>query len=314
MDVICVGGVAWDEWREAPLKVNGIELGSGSRTILDDALMDDALSSLPPPVASSPGGPAANAAAALAGMGLRSALLGVVGKDKTAKDSLGSMNGADVGMVKRFGRAARRIALLDGGDRALIEFPQANRMLSFTEEDAERCAQASLVHFAAPSDLNSLNAMLRLRERLDDGAWTAFAPYAAGSGLGAKAYDGMIASSRLLLVSPDDVRALTGLGPLDGCRALLSKGPKAVVSRSPEGSLIVTANEEMGTPARRTVAVDPLHAADVHDAALMAAYVHGAGLRDCAEIARDAAALAMAARGRDGYPGRRFLDRYAALD
>jgi len=264
------------------------------------------------PVARSGGGSAANTVFALSRMGYTTGFLGVTGKDEGSKFLLSSMEGVDVGHVKKYKTAGVCVCLLADGERSLLAMPNSNDFFSFIAEDVGYLNSSKFVHLSSFSSDSALLLQKQLLELLEEDVYISFAPGEKYARRGLDQIEDMIGRSRIVFVNEREMTMLTGTGPKEGSKTLLDLGAKVVVcTLGREGSLITTYNSSITVPARKAVVVDTTGAGDVYAAGFLAGYLDGATLEVCGRIGASASALSVSSYGREAYPDERFLRKFA---
>jgi ribokinase len=316
MDVVGVGALNVDLFYDVPsLSFNGQVYEAGGETFGDEtevSLLMAILSKKAKLIGKSGGGSAANTVVALDRMGYETGFLGVVGKDEEGKFLLRSMEGVDVSNVKKYKRSGLCVSMLKDGERSLLGLPNANDFFSITEDDLGFLNSARFVHMSSFAGDNALKMQKQLASLLDDDVYMSFAPGMKYARRGLKQIGELIERSRILFMNESEVKLLTGLEAKEGSSLLLDHGPAVVACTMGEkGSVITTRNVQFEVPAKKTIVVDTTGAGDVYAAGFLAGYLDGANLETCGQIASAAAALSVAAYGREGYPDERFLRKYA---
>jgi ribokinase len=315
MDVIGVGALNVDLFYKVPsLTLAGHTFEPGEEIVGDEDLFAKVSEELATqePIARSGGGSAANTVFALSRMGYSTGFLGVTGKDDSSKFLLRSMEGVDVGHVKKYKRAGVCISLLADGERSLLAMPNSNDFFSFMAEDISYLNASKFVHLSSFSSDSALLLQKQLLDLLDDNVYISFAPGEKYARRGLRQIGDMVGRSRIVFLNDREMRMLTGSGPREGSRTLLDEGAKVVVcTLGGEGSLITTHNSSIRVPARKAVVVDTTGAGDVYAAGFLAGYLDGATLEVCGRIGASASALSVSSYGREAYPDERFLRRFA---
>jgi ribokinase len=247
------------------------------------------------------GGKGANQAVALSQLGLRAALVGVVGRDRVGSWALARArrDGIDVGCVVR--RAGARTSLIvevlapGGAWRYLEDVPEP---VLLTEADVHACA-ATITGARA--------ALLQLQQ--PSAATLAAGRYAREAGRlvlldGAPAEDShrdaLLALADVVRADARESAALVG-GPLEDAagavragRDLLRRGPRLVALAVPgAGNVFVWADGQLCTPLSGPEVVDTTGAGDAMIAALTAALLRGEPFARAAQDASDAAAASV---------------------
>ncbi|OPY26937.1 MAG: putative sugar kinase [Methanomassiliicoccales archaeon PtaU1.Bin030] len=315
MDVIGVGALNVDLFYKVPsLTLAGHVFEPGEEIVGDEELFTNVSRALAAqePVARSGGGSAANTVFALSRMGYTTGFLGVTGKDEGSKFLLSSMEGVDVGHVKKYKKAGVCISLLADGERSLLAMPNSNDFFSFIAEDVGYLNSSKFVHLSSFSSDSALLLQKQLLELLEEDVYISFAPGEKYARRGLDQIEDMIGRSRIVFVNEREMTMLTGTGPKEGSKTLLDLGAKVVVcTLGREGSLITTYNSSITVPARKAVVVDTTGAGDVYAAGFLAGYLDGATLEVCGRIGASASALSVSSYGREAYPDERFLRKFA---
>jgi len=315
MDVIGGGALNVDLFYKVPsLTLAGHVFEPGEEIVGDEELFTNVSRALAAqePVARSGGGSAANTVFALSRMGYTTGFLGVTGKDEGSKFLLSSMEGVDVGHVKKYKKAGVCISLLADGERSLLAMPNSNDFFSFIAEDVGYLNSSKFVHLSSFSSDSALLLQKQLLELLEEDVYISFAPGEKYARRGLDQIEDMIGRSRIVFVNEREMTMLTGTGPKEGSKTLLDLGAKVVVcTLGREGSLITTYNSSITVPARKAVVVDTTGAGDVYAAGFLAGYLDGATLEVCGRIGASASALSVSSYGREAYPDERFLRKFA---
>jgi len=315
MDVIGGGALNVDLFYKVPsLTLAGHVFEPGEEIVGDEELFTNVSRALAAqePVARSGGGSAANTVFALSRMGYTTGFLGVTGKDEGSKFLLSSMEGVDVGHVKKYKKAGVCISLLADGERSLLAMPNSNDFFSFIAEEVGYLNSSKFVHLSSFSSDSALLLQKQLLELLEEDVYISFAPGEKYARRGLDQIEDMIGRSRIVFVNEREMTMLTGTGPKEGSKTLLDLGAKVVVcTLGREGSLITTYNSSITVPARKAVVVDTTGAGDVYAAGFLAGYLDGATLEVCGRIGASASALSVSSYGREAYPDERFLRKFA---
>jgi ribokinase len=247
------------------------------------------------------GGKGANQAVALSQLGVRPALLAVVGSDVAGDWVLAQAcrDRIDVHeVVRRPGARTSLIVELLGPGGAWRYLEDIPAPVLLTEADVSRAA----------GTIASARAVL-LQMQQPSEATLAAAGYARQGGAlvlldGAPAddgrRDGLLAAADVVRADDRESATLAG-GPLDGAEAavragrqLLRRGPRLVALAVPgTGNVFVWADGQMCVPLSGVDTVDTTGAGDAMVAALTAALLRGRGYEQAAREAHDAAAASV---------------------
>ena len=305
VDLVVVGDVNPD------ILVTGAEPAFGQREVLVDG------------IAMTIGGSAAIMAAAAARLGLRVALVGVVGSDPFGRFMLAALaeRGVDTSHCRIDGDrpTGATVVLARHGDRAILTATGAIAELDASDVPSGLLAACRHVHVGSYFLQPRLRAGLpALAERV----------HAAGATISvdpnwdpSETWDGGLLAllPTLDVVLPNEAEALrlARAATVRDAAAGLQRGagrPIVVVKRGSDGAL---ARDEAGdvtaVPAPPADVVDAVGAGDAFDAGFLAAWLEGRSIRSCLRFASACGALSTrAAGGVDGQASRDEVD--ALLD
>ena len=241
-----------------------------------------------------PGGKGSNQAIAARRLGGRVHFIGCVGRDRYGDDAvaLWSSEGVSTEAVRR-GDAHTGLAFIvvePTGSNAITVDPGANSELTRRDVEASRkvlgrCG-ALLTQLEIPPQVAAASAFIAKA-----GGGTVIlnpAPAVKASELDLSAVD-------ILTPNESEFSVLAGTDDLEGgSRALLSRGPRAVVvTLGEKGALVTTEEDSFVVPAPRVRAVDTTGAGDAFNGALAVALTEGEPLSAAVKFANYAGALAV---------------------
>ncbi len=252
-----------------------------------------------------PGGKGANQACAVARMGMKSAIIGAVGRDVFGDEMLASLEAAGVntrGVVRRSDTASgTAMVVLDAaGQNQIVVANGANDTLS--AGDVTR--QAALLHESKAviaqleTTMSATEAALRLAR--EGGALAVLnpAPFFPVEDALLRLCDWIIPNeveaSRLSGVEVRDARSAAAAAPILRQR---SQCPNIIVTLGANGVWLDTPQFTGAVPGFKVDAVDTVGAGDTFIGALVTRLVEGAEAREAARFGCAAAAIAVTRRG-----------------
>jgi ribokinase len=286
--------------------------------------------------ATGPGGKGANQAVAVARLGGRVAMIGMVGDDSRGEELIqrAGAEGVDVERIRRIGRMHTGAAVIhvdDGGRKQILAVPGANHGLT---ADDVRDALSAMASISASVDVPSaarnfsravVLAQLEVRVECVEaafrwarnaGAQTVFDPAPA-----IRLSDELLSLVDVIKPNSAEAEVLTGMSVSDrgsaraAARALLARGARAVaITAGDKGTLLVWKDGEHWLPRMKVKAVDATGAGDAFAGTLALYLARGCSLVDASTFANAAAALKTTKLGaQSGLPRepelREFLNR-----
>lgn len=267
-----------------------------------EALVEDATLTL--------GGSAAITACAAARLGLRTAMVGLVGDDAFGRFCLDELRaaGVDVSAVAVDLRVptAITVVLQREDDRAMVTHAAAIEALRPSHLDPAVLRAARHVHVGS----------YYLLDGLRDGLAAALAPFRAGGGTvsvdtnwdptGTFDVSPIAAFADILLPNAEEARRFTGEDDLAAAARTLARSVGTVAitdglagAIGGRGGAVVRAPAPAVDPER---VVDAIGAGDTFDAGYVAAHLDGRSLDGCLRLGLAAAALSVQGRGGTGAP------------
>lgn len=254
----------------------------------------------------SPGGAAANFAAATSRLGLRAGFIGCVGRD-----SFGAMFIED---LKSYGVDVSRVVMSDkptgivmvvveeGGVRRMIAWRGANLDLEPRHLDMEYVKAAKVVHVAS---IRLEVALAVLKEASKGSTLTSYDPGSSVTAKGLQALEEALRHVDILYLNARELEHLTGSADSASARLLLDCGPRVVVVKRGAGGIFVAAEgEELSMPALSLgKVVDTTGAGDAFAAGFTVGLLKGGDLRSSATLGLLVAGIKVTRRGaRTGLP------------
>lgn len=254
------------------------------------------------------GGSGAIMACGAARLGLRTALVGLVGPDQFGEFMLRAVaeRGVDVSgvAVDPEVRTGLTVVLARPGDRAILTFPGAIALMTGARVDAGLVARARHVHVSSYFLQTGLAPGLAevLRTAREGGATTSVDP----NWDPAEQWDGglreLLPLIDILLPNAVEACRIAGVGDASAAAAALAAaGPVVAVKLGPEGAVAAPAGGgelvRAAPPQRLVDAVDAVGAGDAFDAGLICAVLDGRPLGDALAFACACGTLSLRAAG-----------------
>jgi 2-dehydro-3-deoxygluconokinase len=273
------------------------------------------------------GGSAANAAAALARLGVPVRFVGVVGNDAfgtAAVESLAGV-GVDVGAVRVLpgGETVAVIVVVPpGADRIIYVWPPRGGAHTDLRPDeaVAASAESSWIHVSGialrgnPAGEALIQAMsvaraggtpvsLDLNLRLENWGWE--------SGFRSVVDRAVDASSIVLGGAIDEFRALTGSSdPTEAVRMLAGNGRTVIARLGADGAIASDGSRVVASPGHEVVVVDTLGAGDSFDAGFIDATLRGLDLERSLAYANAVAAITVGRHGARDTPTRAEVEAF----
>jgi sugar/nucleoside kinase (ribokinase family) len=265
-----------------------------------------------------PGGISANFCCAASQIGMRAALIALVGDDRYGEMALASLREANVDtdlvIVKPGGRTFFCVVMLDdSGEKALTLVVTDCIAPRPADIDPESFSQARLIHLIAND--------------VDDTTWVAREAQKRGTlvsldieptttiGVSETGYRTLLSHVDLAFPNAAGLRSLFGGDELAGAREILRLGPKVVVvTMGAQGCLVVTENEAIRLPAYPVPVADTTGAGDCFIGSFVSFYLQDWDLRRCGTYASAAAAISVTKIGsRTALPTLDDIERFLIL-
>lgn len=235
-------------------------------------------------------GTAAGTSVDLAKLGVTVTAMGAIGDDELGALVAKKMadHGVDVSRLARkrgVGTSATILPIEEDGERfATFHRPGAARRLDRSDIDVDVIATSDLLHIGGPDAMGDFGGeplrdiVAHARSHgvpvtMDVLSWCDEATFAK--------LRPALEHTDYFLPNAGQVSAMTGYhDPADGARALLDAGVGCVVvTLGPDGSLIMSADEQIKMPTLATTVVDTTGCGDAYTAGFIVATLHGWDLR-----------------------------------
>lgn len=235
------------------------------------------------------GGKGANQALAIARLGLPVSLVGAVGADAEGKLALSALEGVDVSHVATVD-APTGLALITvdaHGENTIIVMAGANDLAPPPDAADTLVAQLELPLASVTAAISAATGLVILNA----------AP-------AVPLPDALLGSVDVVVVNEAEATSVTGRPTVEESIDLLRRGTRrgAIVTLGARGCLVGTADEVLMVHARPAAVVDTVGAGDAFVGALTWGLLEGKPLRDAAEIACVAGALAVTRAGARSSP------------
>jgi ribokinase len=258
------------------------------------------------------GGQAANTIAALTGMGIHCGYIGKLGRDAAGEYILSGLKGVDTRGIVRGARSGYCLSLLnESGERCILINPGGNDSFCEREIDLDYLNQAKLLYFSSFVGDAPLQAQIMIARSLSLKQALALDPGELYARRGLSAIEGLLSRCRLLFITEQEIKLLTGEAHRQGASRLLETGVGVVIcKRGEKGAYLLSADDEFTLPAEKLTAVaDRTGAGDVFAAGFIAGWLRGLSLKECTLLGHKAAVYSMQGVGRERYPDREFLEQ-----
>ncbi|HEY3335110.1 MAG TPA: sugar kinase [Candidatus Limnocylindrales bacterium] len=264
------------------------------------------------------GSSSAITACGAARLGLRVAMVGVVGDDALGRFMLDALaaRGVDVSACRvAAGRpTGASVVLGNGTDRAILTAAGTIRDTRASDVPPSLLARARHVHvgslFLQPGLASDLPGLFRAARA--GGATTSLDPNWDPTGSWDGGLAAALAETDILLPNAGEALRLTGAADVEtAARALAGDGRTAVVKLGADGAIAMSGGELLRARARPVVAVDTTGAGDSFDAGFLAARLDGRPVDDALAFAVACGSLSTRAPGgTDGQATRDEVDAW----
>ncbi len=257
-------------------------------------------------VTEAPGGSAANTIAALARLGIPTAMLGAVGDDPEGRLILNDLEKEGVDTrgvkIKKGVRTGTVIGFVDqNGERTLYIYPAANNTLE-PEDIDPGLLEAEYLHFSSFLDEKQFKLQISLLNKTK--AKISFSP-----GLLCQRYTleellPLLKKSEIVFLNKMEITALTARNHQEGAELLLKAGVKTVVvTLGIEGCYLRDQETGIYAPAQKVEVKDTTGAGDAFAAGFLYGKLKGLDLLECGRMGNRLAGLCITAEGaRAGLP------------
>ncbi|MDH5713740.1 MAG: carbohydrate kinase family protein [Candidatus Bathyarchaeota archaeon] len=256
----------------------------------------------------SPGGSAANTAAGLTRLRLKTGYIGKVSNDREGKLLLESFEkeGVDTSgvIISREGRSGVVIGFVDEeGQRALYVDPGVNDTIEFEEINLEYAGSAEFLHLTSFVGEKSFKAQKRLVEALSD-IKVSLDPGELYARKGLEALKTIIGRTFVALLNENEMRLLTGKSYREGSKTLLNMGINVVAVKLGKMGCYVTDGKEAHLVAPYKVKVmDTTGAGDAFCAGFLYGLIKNKELYECGMLGNFVASRCIMETGaREGLP------------
>jgi len=256
----------------------------------------------------SPGGSAANTAAGLARLGLKTGYIGKVSEDREGKLLLESFEKEGVNTsgiaISREGRSGIVIGFVNKeGERALYVDPGVNDTINFEEINLEYASSAKFLHLTSFVGEKPFKAQKRLVQTLPN-IQVSLDPGELYARRGLEALKPVIRRTFVFSLNRNEMRLLTGKGYREGSMALLDMGISVVAVKLGKMGCYVTDGKETHLVEPYKVKVkDTTGAGDAFCAGFLYGLVKNKDLYECGRLGNFVASRCIIEMGaREGLP------------
>ena len=276
------------------------------------------------------GGSSANTICCLSLLGHRTGFAGVTGEDQAGGFVLEDMAEVDCSMVKKRGKTAVCIVVMEktGQDRAMFVAPHSMEMCFADPEVVERVGDTEVLHLSSLVHTRGLNSQGKLVDALRPDQFLSFDPGELYAARGLRALSGILKRTDVLFITEQETemlfpglsweQGLKELYPLinrnrtedRGCRCLVNEifreagGPLIICKRGRRGVSAFTPALSFSCPAERVSRiVDNTGAGDAFNAGFLHAASSGRPIAECMKAGVRTAAMSLSGFGREWMEG-----------
>jgi ribokinase len=191
----------------------------------------------------SPGGSAANTIYGLAGLGVRTGFVGIVGDDADGKALINDFQkiGVDTSQIKikPKTKTGAVLCLSDSlGKRSLYVSPGANSLLTIDDLDLDYINQAEILHISSFADDKQFKVSLELMDKLNPSVKVSFSPGSIYATKGLRALAPILSKTYVLFLNQSELKQLTGKDITAGTETCLKQGCQIIAVTLGEGTKI----------------------------------------------------------------------------
>lgn len=251
------------------------------------------------------GGSCANTIKGLAGFGHKCALYGRLGKDEMGHkflDNFKQMGIVTLCSISKTSSTQICLCLISpDGERTMRCYPGASNDLSAKDLTPELFQGVSLVHIEGYAlyvhDPEFVPAVMQMAKQ--HGALVSFdlSSFELVKIFKPKILELLQNYVDIIFANADEVKALTGLGPIPGCRALKEMCSIAVVMIGKDGCLVGSGPTEIHCPASTATVVDTTGAGDLFASGFLHGILQNFPLEECARFGNLAGAAVIEVYG-----------------
>jgi len=256
------------------------------------------------------GGSAANTITAIARLGLKSGIIGKIGKDSDGDFILSELlkEGVNVsGVIRSEGKSGNALILVDeSGNRAIIVDPGVNDEIRPEEINLAYVSEFKMIHltsFVSRKSQESFKIQKRIVKELE--IKISFDPGMIYSKKGFNEIREILKRTEIFMPNAAELRLLTEKDYRDGASEAIDAGVKVVVVKLGErGCYITDGDREVEVPAFPVKPADTTGAGDAFNAGFIYGYLKGMELEKCGRLGNFVAAHCIQYSGaRKGLPG-----------
>lgn len=290
-DVVCFGALNMD----CLYRVNEIAKAGEERSILG--------------FKESPGGSAANTAAGLAKLGVKTGYVGKVANDREGKILLEDFRKVGVNtdgiIVSREGRSGGVIGFVDQkGERAMYLDPSVNDQLGFEEINVKYASSAKFLHLTSFWGEKPFGAQKKLIEALPKTVKVTLDPGDIYARKELKTLMPIVKRCFAVFPNESEIKLLTGKNHEEGSNALIELGVSLVaVKLGAKGCYVTNGREKHLIEPYKVNVVDTTGAGDAFCAGFLYGLTKNKGLYECGKLGNFVASRCVGEAGaREGLP------------
>ncbi|NIA08232.1 MAG: hypothetical protein GWP10_00270 [Nitrospiraceae bacterium] len=266
------------------------------------------------------GGSSANTIYALSHLGHKTGFVGVVGADEAGAFILDSMQGVDLSYVKRIGRSAICIVIIEKErrNRAMFVAPHDHECDFLDPEALRNLSPRGILHLSSLASPYGIHAQTELLAAMGPEQVLSFDPGELYCAVGIEGLLPILERTGILFITREEIEILTDMAYMAGIEViypLLYKrpsnqmdprlfrdvgGPAIVCKQGPEGASIYSPNNPLSYPAEEVPEViDNTGAGDAFNAGLLHALSEGRSANACLKAGIWLAGLSLSGFGRN---------------
>jgi sugar/nucleoside kinase (ribokinase family) len=249
-----------------------------------------------------PGGSGANTIKGLAQLGFKTALLGVIGQDASARQYLSFIKKANIVplfQISELHTSEVLCLITPDGERTLRSFLGASQDIHLDQITPDLFKDVRLVHIEGYSLLQGVFPEKAMQLAKAVGAKISFdlASFELVEQFKERILTLLSLYVDIAFANEKEIKTLTGMGGQKGCQYLKDISETAVVMQSSEGCWVGHNTTMIHHPALEVQMMDSTGAGDLFASGFLAAYLSGKSLQECAAFGNTLGAAAVQVPG-----------------